>query len=61
MAAKWAAFTSVLLFAPEDRAVVRTFRDQCGANRFPFRDNPPDMETERIRFAVLKLSKGKVA
>jgi len=47
-----------LLFAPEDQQIVRTvLRDECGTN-LPFLDNPEHPDIERIRFAVLKLSKG---
>ncbi len=49
------------LFTPEDREVARTLlRDECGANLFPRRENPPESEIERIRFAVLNLSKGEI-
>lgn len=47
-----------LLFAATDRDVVRTLLlTRCGNNLFPGR-NLNDLELERIRFAVLKLSDG---
>jgi hypothetical protein len=47
-----------LLFPPRDREVVRTILlEQCGTNIPGWRSEG----LERLHFAVLKLSKGKVA
>lgn len=49
-----------LLFAPEERDRVRTMlRDECGTN-LPFLHDPAHPEIERIRFAALKLSQGRL-
>jgi hypothetical protein len=49
-----------LLFAPEDQQIVRTvLRDECGTN-LPGLDHADHRDIERIRFSVLKLSKGKL-
>ena len=50
----------ILLFAPADQEMVRTIlRDECG-NNLPLYPNSTEQEVERIRFAVLKLSAGRV-
>jgi len=49
-----------LLFAPDARQIVRTvLRDECGTN-LPSLENPEHSDIERVRFAVLKLSKGRL-
>ena len=49
-----------LLFAPQDQQIVLTvLRDECGTN-LPGLYNPEHGDIERIRFAVLKLSNGRL-
>jgi len=49
-----------LLFAPADQDRVRTIlRDECGYN-LPLYKSSTEQEVERIRFAVLKLSGGRL-
>jgi len=48
------------LFAPADQEKVRTIlRDECG-HSLPLYKSSTDQEVERIRFAVLKLSRGRI-
>ena len=49
-----------LLFPPNERDVVRNaLFEQCG-NNLPFLDKLDDVQLERFRFAVLKLSEGRL-
>ena len=51
-----------LLFAPKDQAIARVMLvNECGHNlNLPGQDDPERSDTERVRFAVLKLSKGRL-
>ena len=49
-----------LLFPPSERDVVRkALSEQCG-NNLPLLDKLDDVQLERFRFAVLKLSEGRL-
>jgi hypothetical protein len=49
-----------LLFPPDERAVVRAIlSEHCGHN-LPFMEHVEDVKLERIQFAALKLSEGKL-
>jgi hypothetical protein len=49
-----------LLFPPEEHDLVRmVLVEECG-NNLPFLDKLDDVQLERFRFAVLKLSEGNL-
>jgi hypothetical protein len=49
-----------LLFVPDERTLVRAIMlEECG-NNLPFLEHASAIELERIRFAALKLSDGKL-
>ena len=49
-----------VLFPPEQQQYVASIlEEECG-NNLPFRENATPETAERIRFAVLKLSEGKL-
>jgi hypothetical protein len=50
-----------LLFSPDEQEKARIILvDECGYNIPGARERSPEVTTDRVRFAVLKLSRGKL-
>ncbi len=48
---------NILFFGVEREEAIKLLTEECG-NNLPFCENTSSIESERIRFAVLKLSQG---